>query len=75
MVDDGFTIVPDIVVNEASVYHVNIPVEQVAVKVVFVPEQILLGLAAAAVGAMGVGVTVTVTGEATLLHAPVTQAA
>ena len=62
-------------VNPASVYQVNVPVEQVAVKVVLEPEQILLGLAATAVGVAGVGITVTVTEEGTLLHAPVTQAA
>jgi hypothetical protein len=51
-----------------------VPDAHVAVKVELWPEQMLAGLAAAAVGAAGVGVTVTITLDDGLLQAPFTQA-
>lgn len=64
-----------IVVKAASLYHVTVPVAQVAARVELCPEQIVVGLAETAVGAVGVGLTATVTFVETLLHpAPLTQA-
>ena len=48
------------VVNAASLYHFNVPVEQVALKTAFEPKQSGFGIAAAVAGEFGVAVTVTV---------------
>jgi hypothetical protein len=64
-----------VVLKAASEYQVRFPAAQVAVKVELWPEQMLAGPAAAAVGAAGVGVTVTRTLVEGLLHTPFTQAA
>jgi hypothetical protein len=63
------------VVSVALLYQVSVPVAHVADKPELTPAQIDAGLAVAAVGAAGMGVTVTVTGEARLLHANFSQAA
>ena len=52
----------------ASLYHFKVPVAQVADKVELLPTQIVAGLAAAAVGAVGNAVTATVTGVVELLQ-------
>jgi hypothetical protein len=57
-----------IVVKAASLYHVVVPVAQVAASVELCPEQIVVGLAETAVGAVGVGLTVTVALPETLLQ-------
>jgi hypothetical protein len=62
-----------VAVRAASVNHVNVPVAHVALNIEFWPEQIVEGLADAAVGAAGVGVTVTITSVAGLLHTPFTH--
>ncbi len=49
-----------IFVNPALLYQVTVPVAQVAASVELCPEQIVEGLAETAVGAVGVGLTVTV---------------
>ena len=56
------------VVKEEFVYHVAVPVAHVAESVELCPEQIVLGLAAIAVGAVGVGLTVIETFLETLLQ-------
>ena len=68
MVTVGLTGLEITVVRLASLYQVVVPVAQVAASVELCPEQIVLGLAETAVGAVGVGLTVTVTFEAALLH-------
>ena len=62
-------------VNAELLYHVAVPVAQVAERVELCPEQIVAGLAETAVGADGVGLTVTLTLPDVLLHpALLTQA-
>jgi hypothetical protein len=62
-------------VKVASEYQVVVPVAQVAASVELCPEQIVAGLAETEVGAVGVGLTVTVTFPPVLLHpALLTQA-
>jgi hypothetical protein len=64
-----------ILVKPASLYQVVVPVAQVAASVELCPEQIVAGLAEMAVGAVGVGFTVTVALPDVLLHpALLTQA-
>jgi hypothetical protein len=64
-----------IVVKAASLYQVVVPVAQVAASVELCPEQTVAGLAETAVGAVGVGLTVTVVLTDVLLHpALLTQA-
>jgi len=64
-----------IFVNPALLYQVTVPVAQVAARVELCPEQIVAGLAETAVGAVGVGLTVTTTLSGELLHpALLTQA-
>jgi hypothetical protein len=64
-----------IVVCAASLYHVVVPVAQVAERIELCPEQMVVGLADTAVGADGVGLTVIVVLPEALLHpAPLTQA-
>jgi hypothetical protein len=64
-----------IVVKAASLYHVRVPVAQVAASVELCPEQIVDGLADTDVGVVGVGLTVTEVLPEALLHpAPLTQA-
>ena len=64
-----------VVVNAASEYQVKVPVAQVAESTELSPAQMVAGAAAMAVGAAGIGVTVTVRGTEGLLHVPSTQAA
>ena len=54
MVDAGLTGELTEAVKPASVYHVNVPVAQVAAKVLEPPVQITVGDALAVVGAAGV---------------------
>lgn len=76
MVAAGLTVLlANILVRPASLYQVNVPVAQVAVRLVDEPAHRGLVPALAPVGAEGIGVTVTVTGAAALLHVPLTQAA
>ncbi len=71
----GLTGLDMIFVRAASLYHVVDPVAQVAASVELCPEQIVEGLAETAVGADGVGFTVTVALPDVLLHpALLTQA-
>jgi hypothetical protein len=49
-----------VVVSATSLYHVTVPVAQVAESVELCPEQIVAGLAVTPVGAVGVGLTVIV---------------
>ncbi len=56
-------------------YQVKVPDAQVAERVELLPLQMVLGEAAAAVGAVGVAFTVTVVEAAELLHEPDSQAA
>jgi cation transporter-like permease len=71
----GFTGLVTIVVKAALLYQVSVPVAQVAERVELCPEQIVAGLADTAVGAVGVGLTVTAIFPEALLHpAPLTQA-
>jgi hypothetical protein len=61
-------------VSAASLYHVIVPVAQVAESVELCPEQIVVGLADTPVGAVGVALTVTVVlTEALLQTPPLTQ--
>jgi hypothetical protein len=57
---DGLTELETIFVKAASLYHVEVPLLHVADKVELCPEHIEAGLAEIAVGAVGVGFTVTV---------------
>lgn len=59
-------------VKAASLYHVTVPAPHVADKVELSPEHIVVGLAEIAVGAVGVGFTVTVTLPEMLLQTPPT---
>ncbi|CAN1524824.1 hypothetical protein MCERE19_01186 [Spirosomataceae bacterium] len=68
MVVLGLTVFETTLVSAASLYHVDVPLTQVADKVELCPEQIVLGLADTAVGADGVGFTVTVKFVELLLH-------
>lgn len=62
-------------VSAASLYQVAVPLLQVAVKVELFPEHIVDELADIAVGAVGVGLTLTTTFPEVLLHpAALTQA-
>lgn len=72
----GLTVVVGtVVVSAAFVYHVIVPLAQVAIKDVLCPAQIVAGLAETLVGAKGVGFTVTVLFTETLLQpAVLTQA-
>ena len=64
-----------ILVKPELLYQVAVPVAQVAERVELCPEQIVAGLAETAVGADGVGLTVTLTLPDVLLHpALLTQA-
>lgn len=63
-----------IVVKDASLYQVVVPVAQVAESVELCPKQIVVGLAETAVGAVGVGLTVTITLPEALLQTPLTHA-
>ena len=76
MFDVGLTVVFVMtLVKAASLYHVSVPVAQVADRIELCPEQIVAGLAETAVGADGVGLTVTVVLPDVLLHpALLTQA-
>ncbi len=56
-------------------YQVKVPDAQVAERVELLPLQMVLGEAAAAVGAVGVAFTVTVVEASELLQEPDTQAA
>ena len=62
-------------VNAASEYQIKVPVAQVAESTELSPAQMLAGAAAMAVGAAGIGVTVTVTFADGLTQVPFTQAA
>jgi hypothetical protein len=64
----------NVVVKPELLYQVNVPVLQLPLKVLLCPTQIGAGLALA-VGAVGVALTVNVTGVAGLLQVPLTQAA
>jgi hypothetical protein len=64
----GLTGLVTVVVKAASLYQVVVPVAHVAIKVEFCPVQIVAGLAEIIVGAVGVGLTVTVTFPEALLH-------
>lgn len=55
-------------VSAELLYQVTVPILQVANKVELCPEQMVAGLADIAVGAVGVGFTVTVIFPALLLH-------
>lgn len=71
----GLTEFETTVVNAISLYHVTVPLLQVPDKVEVFPEQIVAGLAEIAVGAVGVGFTVTATFPEVLLQpAALTQA-
>ena len=74
MVTTGLTGLVTCEPKVASLYHLSVPTEHVALKVDDEPKQIDAGLANAPVGAVGKGVTVTVTGAAGLLHVPFTHA-
>jgi hypothetical protein len=69
----GDTTFEVLVVNAASLYQVNVPTEQVPVRVLEEPEQMEDGLAVNPVGATGMAITATVTTlEATLqLEVPI----
>lgn len=56
----GLTEFDTMLVKAASLYHVAVPLLHVADKVELCPEHIEAGLANIAVGAVGVGFTVTV---------------
>jgi hypothetical protein len=64
-----------VVVNAASVYQVNVPVAQVAESTELSPAHIEARAAEMPVGAVGIGVTVTVTFADGLTQVPFTQAA
>jgi hypothetical protein len=73
-VEVGLTGFVTVVVKPELLYHVAVPVAQVAESVELCPEQIVVGLAEIAVGVVGVGLTVTATFPEILLHpAPLTQ--
>ena len=69
----GLTGLVTAVVSATSEYQVNVPTAQVAAKVELPIEQIVAGVAVAAVGAVTVP-TVTVTGVPVLLQVPLTHA-
>ena len=64
-----------LVVNPASLYHVNVPKLHVPESVLDEPEQIADGLAVKPVGTLGIVVTFTFTESFILVQIPFTQAA
>ena len=71
----GETTLEILVVNPASLYHVNVPKLHVPESVLDEPEQIADGLAVKPVGTLGIVVTLTVTVADGLVQIPLTQAA
>ncbi|CAN1524858.1 hypothetical protein MCERE19_01187 [Spirosomataceae bacterium] len=64
----GLTVFETTVVRPASLYQVTFPLLQVPDKVELFPEHIVAGLADITVGDVGVGLTLTTTFPAVLLH-------